>query len=304
MASGRARACRARSRALDLPGSKNASDGRVRVVSVFLDGELVCSCLVLAGQAEGRGVVTVEGLTGDGELHEVQRAFVEAGAVQSGFCTPGLVVAGHDLLARTPRRATTRSARRWPATCAAARAREDPRRVRLAADDSITGRSRPRAGRPPRRSRFDGHVIDGWRSRRSTAPDEFRDGRLVINGDRLLAVGAGATSTLRRTRAGSTDRHVRHPRPRQLPPPPYRWGRAAWPSRRRSSMARQLYPVSAHVDGDVEWAAARAGLAALARSGVDHRRPPLRVPAAAGNLLEVEVSAAGRSTYGPPCHGR
>jgi carbon-monoxide dehydrogenase small subunit len=63
----------------------------------------VCACLVLAAQAEGRAVVTVEGLApGDG-LHEVQRAFVEAGAVQCGFCTPGLIVATHDLLARVPR---------------------------------------------------------------------------------------------------------------------------------------------------------------------------------------------------------
>jgi len=63
----------------------------------------VCACLVLAAQAEGREVVTVEGIAPEGELHEIQRAFVEAGAVQCGFCTPGLIVAGHDLLARTPR---------------------------------------------------------------------------------------------------------------------------------------------------------------------------------------------------------
>ena len=86
---------------LDLPGSKNACEqGECGSCSVYLDGELVCSCLVLAGQAEGRDVVTVEGLAGEGEVHEVQRAFVEAGAVQCGFCTPGLVVASHDLLAR------------------------------------------------------------------------------------------------------------------------------------------------------------------------------------------------------------
>jgi carbon-monoxide dehydrogenase small subunit len=86
---------------LDLPGSKNACEqGECGSCSVYLDGELVCSCLVLAGQAEGREVVTVEGLAGDGELHAVQRAFVDAGAVQCGFCTPGLVVASHDLLVR------------------------------------------------------------------------------------------------------------------------------------------------------------------------------------------------------------
>ena len=88
---------------LDLPGSKNACEqGECGSCSVYLDGELVCSCLVLAAQAEGREVVTVEGLAQNGDLHAVQRAFVEAGAVQCGFCTPGLIVASHDLLSRNP----------------------------------------------------------------------------------------------------------------------------------------------------------------------------------------------------------
>jgi carbon-monoxide dehydrogenase small subunit len=69
---------------------------------VLLDGELVCSCLVLAAQADGHEVTTVEGLAQGEELHRVQRAFVDAGAVQCGFCTPGLVVATADLLERTP----------------------------------------------------------------------------------------------------------------------------------------------------------------------------------------------------------
>ena len=91
---------------LDLPGSKNACEqGECGSCSVYLDGEVVCSCLVLAAQAQGRDVVTVEGISGgDGDgLHEVQRAFVEAGGVQCGFCTPGLIVASHDLLRRNPR---------------------------------------------------------------------------------------------------------------------------------------------------------------------------------------------------------
>jgi carbon-monoxide dehydrogenase small subunit len=88
---------------LGLPGSKNACEqGECGSCSVYLDGELVCSCLVLAAQAEGREVVTVEGLAAGDELHPVQEAFLEAGAVQCGFCTPGLIVATHDLLARTP----------------------------------------------------------------------------------------------------------------------------------------------------------------------------------------------------------
>jgi carbon-monoxide dehydrogenase small subunit len=86
-----------------LYGSKNACEqGECGSCSVYLDGALVCSCLVLAGQAEGREIVTVEGLSVPGELHPVQQAFVEAGAVQCGFCTPGLVVATHDLLRRVP----------------------------------------------------------------------------------------------------------------------------------------------------------------------------------------------------------
>ena len=90
---------------LDLPGSKNACEqGECGSCSVYLDGTLVCSCLVLAAQAEGREVVTVEGIAPPGGgLHEVQRAFVETGGVQCGFCTPGLIVASHDLLARNPR---------------------------------------------------------------------------------------------------------------------------------------------------------------------------------------------------------
>jgi aerobic carbon-monoxide dehydrogenase small subunit len=88
---------------LGLPGSKNACEqGECGSCSVYLDGVLVCACLVLAGQAEGSEITTVEGLAADDTLHPVQEAFVEAGAVQCGFCTPGLVVATHDLLARNP----------------------------------------------------------------------------------------------------------------------------------------------------------------------------------------------------------
>jgi carbon-monoxide dehydrogenase small subunit len=89
---------------LGLPGAKNACEqGECGSCSVYLDGTLVCACLVLAGQAEGAEIVTVEGLGAGGELHPVQEAFVETGAVQCGFCTPGLVVATHDLLGRAPR---------------------------------------------------------------------------------------------------------------------------------------------------------------------------------------------------------
>jgi aerobic carbon-monoxide dehydrogenase small subunit len=88
---------------LGLPGSKNACEqGECGSCSVLLDGMLVCACLVLAAQADGHEVVTVEGLGADGRLHPVQEAFVETGAVQCGFCTPGLVVATVDLLRRRP----------------------------------------------------------------------------------------------------------------------------------------------------------------------------------------------------------
>jgi carbon-monoxide dehydrogenase small subunit len=88
---------------LDLPGSKNACEqGECGSCSVLLDGELVCACLVLAAQADGHEVVSVEGLAGADGLHPVQEAFADAGAVQCGFCTPGLVVAAAELLRRVP----------------------------------------------------------------------------------------------------------------------------------------------------------------------------------------------------------
>ncbi|MFI6519351.1 (2Fe-2S)-binding protein [Spirillospora sp. NPDC050679] len=86
---------------LGLPGSKNACEqGECGSCTVYLDGVPACACLVPAGQANERQVVTVEGLGDDGELDLVQQAFVEAGAVQCGFCTPGFVVAAHDLVRR------------------------------------------------------------------------------------------------------------------------------------------------------------------------------------------------------------
>jgi carbon-monoxide dehydrogenase small subunit len=89
--------------ALGLYGSKNACEqGECGSCSVWLDGELVCSCLVLAGQAHEREVRTVEALNDGDRLHAVQEAFVEAGAVQCGFCTPGFVVAVADLLEKEP----------------------------------------------------------------------------------------------------------------------------------------------------------------------------------------------------------
>jgi aerobic carbon-monoxide dehydrogenase small subunit len=87
---------------LGLPGSKNACEqGECGSCSVLLDGTLVCACLVLAAQADGHEVVTVEGIADGDGLHRVQEAFAETGAVQCGFCTPGLIVATVDLLRRS-----------------------------------------------------------------------------------------------------------------------------------------------------------------------------------------------------------
>ncbi|MEY2570908.1 MAG: aerobic carbon-monoxide dehydrogenase small subunit, partial [Acidimicrobiaceae bacterium] len=90
---------------LGLPGSKSGCEqGECGSCSVFVDGELVCACLVLAASLPGAQVVTIEGVqpAERGELTGVQQAFVDEGAVQCGFCTPGLIMAVHDLLDRVP----------------------------------------------------------------------------------------------------------------------------------------------------------------------------------------------------------
>jgi carbon-monoxide dehydrogenase small subunit len=98
---------------MGLPGSKNACEqGECGSCTVYLDDTAVCACLVAAGQAQGCTIVTVEGLARGDVLHPVQRAFVDAGAVQCGFCTPGLLIAAHDLLrgGRRPTDAEVREA--------------------------------------------------------------------------------------------------------------------------------------------------------------------------------------------------
>ena len=89
---------------LGLPGAKGACEqGECGSCTVFVDGSSVCSCLVLAAGAVGCDIATVEGLNPDGSLTDVQEAFVTEGAVQCGFCTPGLVMAVHHLLDENPR---------------------------------------------------------------------------------------------------------------------------------------------------------------------------------------------------------
>ena len=88
---------------LGLMGSKGACEqGECGSCSVLVDGHLVCSCLVMAASAVGQQVVTIEGVAPVGSPSDVQQAFVDFGAVQCGFCTPGLIMAVHNLLERTP----------------------------------------------------------------------------------------------------------------------------------------------------------------------------------------------------------
>lgn len=88
---------------LGLMGAKGACEqGECGSCSVLVDDELVCSCLVMAASATGQTITTVEGVAPVGAPSDVQQAFVDAGAVQCGFCTPGLIMAVHDLLERSP----------------------------------------------------------------------------------------------------------------------------------------------------------------------------------------------------------
>ncbi len=124
---------------LGLTGTKEGCGvGECGACSVLLDGKLVNSCLVLAPQAGGRNVVTIEGVRGaDGGPNDLQQNFIDHGAVQCGYCIPGMVLAGEALLAQTLTPSRAESARRSPATCAAARA--------------TSRSSTPSRRRPPRR---------------------------------------------------------------------------------------------------------------------------------------------------------
>jgi len=81
---------------------KGCGSGDCGACAVLLDGRAVNSCLVFAAKADGREVVTVEGLSEGGRLHPIQEAFLVEGAVQCGYCTPGMVISAFDLLSRNP----------------------------------------------------------------------------------------------------------------------------------------------------------------------------------------------------------
>ena len=88
---------------LELTGAKlGCGEGECGACSVLLDGQVVNSCLVLAVECEGSRIVTIEGVRNGGELHPLQRAFVDNGAIQCGFCSPGMIMAALALLEEHP----------------------------------------------------------------------------------------------------------------------------------------------------------------------------------------------------------
>ena len=216
---------------LDLPGSKNACEqGECGSCSVYLDGTLVCSCLVLAAQADGRNVTTVEGIADGENLHAVQQAMVDAGAVQCGFCTPGFVVASHDLLSRNPvadRARDPRGAGRQPVPLHGLR--EDHRRGQGRVADLTIVKARgmsaptlPRPRRPaPRPHRRDHHA----HRRRAEGPRRVRV--LERHARRRDAVGRDAAQPAsarrhlvdRYERGGRDARRARRAHPRRRPRP-------------------------------------------------------------------------------------
>ena len=165
---------------LGLPGAKNACEqGECGSCSVMLDEVLVCSCLVLARQADGRRVRTVEGLAPEGALSVVQQAFVDTGAVQCGFCTPGLVIATEDLLGEPlpRRRGDPRGPGRQPVPLHGLR--EDPRR-------------RP-AGLSARARMSAGVLIEGCAlATVDAAGTEHEEGWILTDGPRIAGLGGGA----------------------------------------------------------------------------------------------------------------
>ena len=266
---------------LGLPGSKNACEqGECGSCTVYLDDVPVCACLVAAGQAEGREVRTVEGLADGDDLDPVQRAFLDAGAVQCGFCTPGLIVATHDLLRRVrqpERRGDPRVAGRKPVPLH--RLREDHGR-------RPAGRREDCAHEPHGDHRC--RSWPRWTMRApSTSPVTW-----CVDGERISDGRRRAPRRRCRTRPSSTPRgclitpglvNTHH----HL----YQWAtRGMSQNSTLFEWLVELYPVWGRLDADITHAAASGGLARLALTGcttvADHHYV---FPADGGDLADAVV---------------
>ena len=260
---------------------------------------------MLAAQAEGRDVVTVEGIAqatrhGDG-LHEVQRAFVEAGGVQCGFCTPGLIVASHDLLRRNPRPSDPEIREALAGNlCRCTGYEKILDAVRLAGERIAEARTSDDAHGDRRlRDR------DRRRGRDRVSRRAHRDrGRPDRRRRRRARAGRAADTAVSRRIDGRG--HLATPGLVNCHHHLYQWAtRGLAQQATLFEWLVELYPVWALIDDEICWAAARAGLAALARSGcsasTDHHYV---FPRDAGDLLEVEIGAAASvGLRFHPCRG-
>ena len=132
---------------LELTGSKyGCGEGRCGACTVLIDGQAVRSCITFVSKCAGKQITTIEGLEQNGKLHPLQQAFLEAGAMQCGYCTGGMIMAGVALLNKNARRAPRKSSNRWKAISAAAeptrgswrRFKRQPRPRRTSTDELAT----------------------------------------------------------------------------------------------------------------------------------------------------------------------
>ena len=267
---------------MGLAGSKNACEqGECGSCTVYLDGVTCCACLVAAGQADGRRVDTVEGLGGaDGELHPVQQAYLDAGAVQCGFCTPGLLVATHDLLARDPDPDDSEIREALAGNL-----------CRCTGYEKIIDAVRLAARRLSMRLVVDGCAVatmDGDRT-------EHAVGHVVVDGARIESVAEGraprdlpdatyvdGTGCLATPGFVNTHHHL------------YQWlTRGMAVDHTLFDWLTTLYPVWAGLDEDTVRVGATGALVQLARTGctttTDHHYV---FPAGGGDLLGAEIEAA------------
>ncbi len=298
---------------MGLPGSKNACEqGECGSCTVYLDGVTVCACLVAAGQAQGREVRTVEGLHDGDRLHPLQQAFLDAGAVQCGFCTPGLLVAADDLLRRR------RGAGLGPPSDGEIREALAGNLCRCTGYEKILDAVRSAAEqRPDAPNRWPVRVMT--EPAESTALEgcsvvtmdgerhEYASGHVVVHGNRITHVGDGAaprglpgcryvdaSGCLATPGLVNTHHHL------------YQWvtrGFAADDT--LFGWLTTLYPVWGGLDADIVRTAATGSLAWLARSGctttTDHHYV---FPRGGGDVFGAEIEAAARvGLRFHPCRG-